>query len=556
MAESHHNDEREPIGRFEIAAIALITLIGAVVRAVFMVRAPGFYYDEAIYALDGLRVLREPGWPIFFDTLNHMREPLYIYLLAGTQWLLGPSVMVARGTATLVGVITIPVVWALAREWRGPLFALFAGIIFATLRWHVHFSGLCFRTITSPLMAALVALFFLRLYRTRSLGDAIGLGLSLGIGAYSYLSFRLFPFIMLPPMMIACIGAGRTLDRAMSKRMGQAVLIAAVVFAPLGIHFVRNPDHFSGRSDEVSIFSRPGLILSQARDVALMPLLRGDHVGKHNIPGPPRFAQLTEPKPEVTAELWALERDGARMSGVPPMDQHGTGLPIFFPLAGLMFYAGLALTLWKSRRDPRDLLMITWLLVGSLASVLSFGAPNMLRLLYLSPLAALLLTEGLRLCAAGFSRLALRVGDSSEPPRAATWLANLLTVGILGPVLALHLLVEGHRAWQWPTHPMVPVEFNTDLADLGAYLASQPDRLPVRLPAVLADHPTLRYVADGYAINPPVAEVKDKWWEFEASLGMEPPPAIPSRPAPDGRTHVMRLPNGVVVGTLVEVTSP
>lgn len=549
-------DQPEPIGRFELMALAIIMALGAALRVVFMLRAPGFFYDEAIYALDGLSILRKPGWPIFFDTLNHMREPLYIYLLALTQWICGPSVLVARGTATLVGIATIPVVWALAREWRGPVFALFAAFLFATLRWHVHFSGLCFRTITSPLFASLVALFFFRLYRTRSLPDAIALGLSLGVGAYSYLSFRLFPFIMLPPMLLACIGRGLRIDKPLALRFSQAVAVAGLVFLPLGIHFIRHPDHFTGRSDEVSIFSQPALIASQARDVALMPLLRGDHVGKHNVPGPPRFAQLGRTSPEETVELWSLERDTARLSGAQPMDPHGTGLPVFFPLTGLLFYAGLALLLWRSLHDPRELMMTSWLVIGSLASILSYGAPNLLRLLYLAPLAALILAEGFRLVALGFERLAHRIGDASEPPRAATWISQLLTVGVLGPVLMLQLLSDLQAARDWPTHPMVVSEFNVDLADLGEFLHAQPDRLPVRMPAVLAEHPTLMYVADGYAFNPATDKLSGHWWEFEPQLGMETPPLIPSVDTPRGRRFTMRLPNGIVVGDLVEKSSP
>jgi len=547
------DNSREPISALELGGLAVIVVIGAILRILFMLQAPGFFYDEAIYALDGLRVLRDPGWPIFFDTLNHMREPLFIYLLAATQGLFGVSVEVARGTATLVGVLTIPVVWALAREWRGPAFALFAAFLFATLRWHVHFSGLCFRTITSPLLASLVVLFFMRLVRTRSWRDAICFGAALGVGAYTYLSFRLFPFIVLPAIVAACLPGWRW-DAAMAKRFAASVGVAALIFLPLGVHFARHPDHFTGRSDEVSIFSQPGLILKQARDVALMGIVRGDHVGKHNLPGPPRFLQLVEPKPEETAELWDLERAFAQSNGTPAPDPHGTGVPVFFLLSGLFFYAGCVAVSIRAWRSSPDLLLISWLVVGSLASVLSFGAPNMLRLLYLSPAAVLLLTEGFRLAAAGFSALASRIGAAADPPRAATWIGQLLIVGVLGPLVLLHVLVETERARQWPTHPMVPVEFNTDLAGLGEYLRSQPDRQPARLPEVFATHPTLLYVADGLVINPPVEALGRRWWEFEPALGMAVPAPVPgARPVPSGRTYEMRLPGGVLVGRLVEL---
>jgi hypothetical protein len=530
--------------RWEWLSLAVIMILGAALRVQFLLSAPGFFYDEAIYALDGLSLVRGGSWPLFFSTYGHMREPLFIYLLGLTHLFFEPSVLAARGTATFVGLLTIPVVFLLGREWRGPAAGIAAAALFALMRWHVHFSGLCFRTITSPLMAALVALFFLRFVRTASRRDAIGLGVSLGIGLYSYLSFRLFPIILIPPALIALCSVRGEERRVRLRGFLLAAGVSAVVFAPLGIHFLRNPDHFRGRSDEVTFFNREGagqLLLQQARDVALMPLFRGDHVGKHNLPGPPRFSQLVDSDPARVAEEWSLARSVAQATGTPVPDPHGSGVPALPLSFGLAFYGGFLLLAIRVHRDPAAMLLLSWLLVGSLASVLSFGAPNMLRMLFLTPAVVMVIVE----CGFAFQRMLTRVAPAKF---AAGGLALLIVTGATQDAL---------RASRWAHHPMVPIEFNADLAALGSFLSAQPDRLPVILPESmgLATHPTLIYVADGYRFIDRIPDGEAAWWRFEPLIGVLPPPQPKTATEGPGNFTVPH-PAGFNLGILQEYKQP
>jgi hypothetical protein len=70
-------DKSERIVAWEILAVVLLMVVGGALRFWGAHAAPGFWYDEAIYALDGLDVWRKPGWPVFFDTEDHMREGLF-----------------------------------------------------------------------------------------------------------------------------------------------------------------------------------------------------------------------------------------------------------------------------------------------------------------------------------------------------------------------------------------------------------------------------------------------------------------------------------------------
>lgn len=518
------------IALWEWLALAAALFLGGGARFLFAANAPGLWYDEAINGLDALSILREPGFPLFFDTNNHVREPLYMYFEAIGVLAGGTSAFAIRSVSAVLGTLTIPIVWLAAREWRGPYFALWALAFFAVLRWHVHFSGLAFRTILAPLFAAALLLFYLRFARTRHWRDGVLAGLTLGGGAYSYLAFRLVPFIMLIP---AAQWFWRERAALASWFRLQAIVLAAafVIFLPLGLHFLGTPDHFTGRSDEVTFLEREEgamLLLRQARDVALMPVVRGDHVGKHNLPGFPQFLQPQWIDGEKAQEAWALDR---QMSETDP---HGTGLPALPLPASLLFYLGFAILLrdgWRGETGAG--FTVAMLLIGSLASVLSFGAPNMLRLLILTPFVVFTVIRGGEYCWE-------KIRDQ--------WHVKNTTVFGIG--VAAFLLVAGQEAGRsiaWFKHPMVIVEFNAEWREAGDYLRNQPDRMPVRLP--IPPPETLRFLADGYEFNP--KPLPEHFWEFRTRPPL--PPLDPKGNAvTGGRTFDVIHPAGILMGTLVE----
>ena len=550
MNDDPQENLRGPVRGWEWWLLGAAVVLGAVVRFWAAWRAPGFWYDEAIYALDSLDVWRNPGyWPIFFDREDHMREPLYMYFQALVLGIFGVSVEVFRGGSAAIGTLTIPTIWLLAREWRGRIFAAIAVAVFVTMRWHVHFSGLGFRTITAPLFSALTMLFLLRYLRLCRWQDAVACGAALGVGLYTYLAFRLMPIVVMVPLLAAVIGTLWRRDAFRPLAFGISLIVgtSALVFLPLGVHYLRNPQHFSGRSNEVTLTQRPdaaNIIMKQARDVALMPLVRGDHVGKHNLPGPPRFLQLIDTDPEIVAEVWSAERETASLEIPPrePMDPHGTGVPVFGLPGGVLFYAGLLLALGAALRgDTGALAILSLLVIGSLSSVLSFGAPNMLRLTLIIPAACCL--------------VALAMEELRNRVASAAFLTTPSSRRIASVVVIVNLLLP--MAWRdyqrqaaWPTHPMVPFEFNAELADIGRFLAAQPDRLPVLLP--FAEQPTLTFIADGTIFNPLPIGLGARWWEMRCV-----PPFPPLRtfgePIPGGRRLQIIHPQGIPFGELVEV---
>ncbi|MCB2153385.1 glycosyltransferase family 39 protein [bacterium] len=473
-----------PIARWEWIALAVITLVGGLLRFWHLdVLPPGLWYDEAINGLDAWGVIHGHGFPIFFMTEGHPREPLYMYLEAIGILVGGPNATAIRAVSAAIGTLTIPAVWWMSRQFMGPRDALTTACVFSFMRWHVHFSRLAFRTILTPFFAALITGFLYRTIRKRKLLDAIATGALLSLSLYTYLSMRLFVVAALIGIVLGIVWKLKVDGAHCSRRASVAGILAAIiVFLPLGIDYIANPEHFSGREKEVSLISQGpegwARIARQARDVALMPAFRGDHVGKHNIPGPPRFVQsiLWSSDGPDSAARW-IDR---KRSGAPEMDPHGTGIPVFDIVTGLLFYFGFAVACKRAwRRQWPEAFLIVWLIVGSLASVLSFGAPNMLRLLLLTPAVAAVLALGLEAILAF----------------AETRTNRHLAAGILLVFLAWFAAGEMLRYFRtWPDHPATDHEFNNTFAELARALRSADDAPEmIIVPDWILNSPTFKF---------------------------------------------------------------
>lgn len=484
-------DARAP-HKLELFILLAIVVAGGVLRAQAVAAAPGFWYDEALYALDALDVLRKPGWPVFFDTENHMREPLFMYVLALAFKFFGVSIEVARGTAAAIGTLTIPAVWLAARRLFGAREALLAAAFLAFLQWHVHFSSLCFRTILTPLLAALTLWSGARWVQGRALRDAALFGAILGGGAYTYLSWRLVPVLLLAfAAWWWWRGCGRKVDRAhrvaTMRGAATAAAVALLVALPLLLNFLRHPEHFRGRTEEVSLSDRGGsataLLLRQARDVALMPLLRGDHEPKHNLQGAPQFFQFWwwNVPGTVNVARW-IDAEANRTAP----DRHGHGVPLFDPLTGLLFYFGVGVCAVRAwRGDGAYAATLLLLAGGAAASVFSFGAPNMLRMTIAIPATVCALSIGAWTLT---DRLRLRHNIA----------AALATLAVLH-----FAAVQLRRIEAWPQNPQTAPRFNTELTNLARALrtVAQPGE-PIVMPAQLAAAPSFRFAADGLAVVP------------------------------------------------------
>ncbi len=339
-----------PISRSHLGwwlALALV-LVGAWVRLhALPTLPPGLYADEAYYGLDALSVLRGE-WQVYFPA-NNGREPLFIYQLAASVAVFGPSAWAVRLVAAFNGVVTLAALYALGRAWFGRRVALWALLMGVACLWLVVFSRVGLRVGTFPMLLALAlaaSAWGWRRGRTRwlVLGGALA-----GLMLYTYAAARLVPVWGLG-LVAWWLWHGRGLNGRAAWRWG---LSAAGVAAPMLAFAVLNPAVFLGRVEQVAAPTLADIALNAGR-VAGMFFWVGDANPRHNL----------------------------------------AGRPVFDPASAALFALGLAVLARQARTSLAAWGTLTGLAVLVLPSVLSVEAPHFLRTLGAAPLAVLAAAVG------------------------------------------------------------------------------------------------------------------------------------------------------------------
>ena len=185
-----------------LAALALITGLAAFLRSWHLdAIPPGFHYDEAYEALEAWRVITQSGYhPIFFPG-NFGVEPMFIYLTSLAFRLFPPGPATMRGVAAVVGTLTVPALYGLARELVRaddripPATPLLAALALAIMRWHITFSRVGIEPVLAPLFLVLILWAFWRARRTNGLVAWVALGALTGLSPYTYPAGRLLPVV-------------------------------------------------------------------------------------------------------------------------------------------------------------------------------------------------------------------------------------------------------------------------------------------------------------------------------------------------------------------------
>ena len=452
----------------------LITLLILLLAAAFRLVAlgdvpPGLAQDEVLDA-DIALFIRGGEHALFFRH-GYGHEPLYHYLAAPFAPLLGDNLLAIRLPSVYLGLLLVALTMRWARRDYGAVAAVVAGLGLAISWWPVIFSRIGIRPILAPLLL-LAAMWFWPLRRAtvtrRGLGAAALAGLWLGLSTYSYTAARvspLIPALMIPVLAISPVlrraslaaspspipspppspsGRGDLLrhpplaTRAQLTYAAVVLLVSLLVYAPLGLTLRANPE-LQQRLDQL--------------EGPLVALREGDA-------GPVAQAAL------ATLGVFSFGGDPRWTYGPP-------GRPLFDPLTAVIFYAGLALALWRRRRPVYALLPI-WLAVGLLPSALSPDAPSTVRLVGALPVVYLL--PGLAVAAA-----AVR-------PRA--WLANRTPAvrrAIAGAALGLALLLAAFNGYRtvrdgfaaWAANLETRLRYQTALRDIGDHWSAGDGGAPV-----------------------------------------------------------------------------
>jgi hypothetical protein len=267
--------------------LAAVTLLALAAR-LWQVTAlpPGYWYDEAHKSLVALAIARGEQAPVYV-TDNQGIEAGYFWLLAAWFRLVGPSFFGTRVLSALLGAAQIPLTfWTLSELYR-PLpqargVALAAAAWLSWLLWHVHWSRLGLETITVPLFA--VALLGAQAWASRRQSPwAFALaGAVLGLSQYTNPGARMLVVQAVVSYLLLARGRWRW-QLALGAAFGAAALL---VYLPLGVFFLNNPEWFFNRITFTSEGARAGglaaIVGNAVRTLGSLNL-RGDVMVRHNL---------------------------------------------------------------------------------------------------------------------------------------------------------------------------------------------------------------------------------------------------------------------------------
>jgi hypothetical protein len=431
----------------EFAFLAILVLAGGAVRFVALDQwPPGGFFDEVQNHLVAERVLG--GWrPIFVADLSQM-PAFYFYLLAGAIRLAGRGLMTVRGLSALVGTLTLPAFYLVARRSFAIPVAMGSALLLAGSRWHLTFSRVGFTGILGPFLEVLAVLALWKALDTGKLRFHVLLGIAVGLGVQSYYSFNLFPAVLIAVLLTYCLrlgpkAFGGELARA-ARGLVLAAAIAAILLAPLAWFALHNREAFFQRSNTVAIWNPahhlfwPAALRNNIVSHLLMFQYRGDYNPRHNI----------------------------------PYD------PILNPIAGLLLVLGFGAALARPIRFPQAV-WLTWFAVMLLPAVLTIEAPQAYRSIGVIPAVYLLAGEGCSLIVAA---------ARGKRGRAA---AVSVLIGLLA---SISVAIDVSRYFRVQVrHPLAWPAFDGDYHALARYLQPYGARYDIFVSSMYYDYPVMRF---------------------------------------------------------------
>ncbi len=462
-----------------------ITLLGGLLRF-YQIGAvpPGFQFDEAYNALDAEQVLAG-NFPLFLPA-NGGREVLYTYFQAGLIWLFGSSPTVFRAASAIWGTLAVAATYLLLRailRRNSRLMASFGALALAISYWHIHFSHYGIRVIMMPVIfSALFGMYWAATHaagRRRRVLWALAAGVVLGLSVYANPTGRLAPFVLAAWTIVLLIRHPQERRLRVDSALGLLLVAGAaafIVFIPLGMTFLRNPEFFFGHTAEVSIFAErvagersPLLLLADnILHVLGMFSFYGDLDWTHGMAGRPTLDWVISIPFLIGVVVWAqrlLRRRRSHGADGDPVADAGAD-----PVADPDIDA-----LW---------LLLLWVVVMLAPSVLSEAAPNYSRTLASLPASLLPVALGLTWIVA------------------RPWPAPALRWAAAGTIVAASLLITVRDYFvRFPQQTALYYAYDVDKLDALDALRARQATHQVYLSPLWAEHATLVYAREGSGIK-------------------------------------------------------
>lgn len=168
---------------------------------------PGLYMDEVSSAYNAWSILKtgkdEHGnlFPVYFEAFGEYRHGLYIYSMIPSLFVFGLNDFGTRFTSVIFGILSIIVLYFLAKRLFDTNIALLSTALFAIQPWHMHLSRVAFEGISFVFLFLLAFLLFFKGFEKKYW--LFFSALLFGLSVYSYGVAKLFvPLFLLGLLVI------------------------------------------------------------------------------------------------------------------------------------------------------------------------------------------------------------------------------------------------------------------------------------------------------------------------------------------------------------------
>ncbi len=442
----------------------LVLLVTAVLR-LHNLPTLGLEHDEVANWLIDRSILDEGNLAVYY-TRAYGHEAGFHALQAASVGLIGDNALALRLPAALSGILLVAVSYTLTRKLFGKETAVLVAGLLAVLFWPVFYSRLGLRAITLPLLSSLSAYFWWRAWGLESGVRRLEIkdhpitddqrsyspchrrpevvftlsGLFAGLSLYTYMAARAVPIFYGLFIGYLAVVHGAALKKRWRGVLA-FVLVMTAVSAPLLIFLKTNP----GAEFRISEIDAP-----------LQALKSGDW------------------RPILANGLKILGVFGWR--GDPLWRQGVAGQPVFEPVAAVLFYLGVGVSLWRWR-DGRYAFILLWLATSTTPSLVTTDAPSSIRIINALPVVAIFPVIGGRFL---FSVVFPKVMHNSR--RLSTALPHLSTIfgGNRGKTVAalLFFLYLGRTTRDifvtWPQNEEVQFVWQAALTETAVALDNTP----------------------------------------------------------------------------------
>lgn len=445
--------------RVEILLVAGLTVIAFILRVIDLQNIPyPFAGDEGSVGTEAVRILTGQATNMFVTGWSS--EPMMSFLpYAASLAVVGPNIFGLRIVAVLVGTLTIPTLYLLARSlFNEPIVAWFSALLLAAMSPHIHFSRIAVNNIAAPFFACLVFWLLSRALETRKMYWFAMAGIAAGASIYSYAGTRFV--LIIAGIYLLYASATDSQIRRQWLKLAIFGLSAGVTLFPIAIYFWQHPDIAFARLNQMGIFQNGWLASEMLKTHESAPLIFASLLVNSFlviISTPAVYGLWNSPRPLLDT-LWA-----------------------FFFIVGFIFSL-------SNLRERRQVLLQLWfwsvIVVGG---ALIVPPPAAARFTMVFPAITLF-------SALGIWNIVSLLKQT----------ASLLPVAVSGLMLIIALILAG-SSLNFYFVEYIPKHYYTDVnsevgMELGKYLATAPRDAKVYFmgePRMFVDFPSIPYLSHG-----------------------------------------------------------